>query len=82
MYQTLKSLQQFDTQLQYQPCLTMNHDFHEQFKMVMPYWVFSPIDMDMNIRWIANWPVWPVACCVADKGESFTLEIPIYLWRL
>ena len=32
--------------------------------------------MDMNIRWIANWPIWPVACCVAYKEESFTLEIP------
>ena len=34
--------------------------------------------MDMNIRWIANWPVRTVACGVAYEEESFTLKIPIY----
>ena len=33
------------------------------------------IDMDMN-GWMANWPVWPAACCVAYMEETFTLVIP------
>jgi hypothetical protein len=32
----------------------------------------QPIDMNMNIRWIANWPIWPVAHCVANKEQSST----------
>jgi hypothetical protein len=30
--------------------------------------------MDMNIRWIADWPIWPVACCEADKEDSFYIR--------
>ena len=39
------------------------------------------VGLDIHIRWIANWPIWSVACCVTYKEESFTLEIAMYLWR-
>jgi hypothetical protein len=33
------------------------------------------INVDMNMRWITNWPSLLIACCMANKEESFTLEI-------